>query len=123
MFARPKTVKNNLKMSRDASSRAMIDTSLLLLPPYLRPSVKHRLESVQETRRRASQQAVTAVHLRDDESSDGCSSGLERQGLDAGPDETELTNATADHPRNVASHGEIGLQQDAEITHRCRRRD
>ena len=40
MFARPKTVKNNLKMSRDASSRAMIDISLLPLPPYLRPSVR-----------------------------------------------------------------------------------
>ena len=89
----------------------------------LRGGVKHRLESVQEIPRRASQQTVTAVHLTDDESSNGCSSGLERQGLDTAPDETELTEATADRPRDVASHGEIGLQQDAEITHRCRRRD
>ena len=44
MFARPKTVKNNLKMSRDASSRAMIDISLLPLP-LSRPSVPPYLPS------------------------------------------------------------------------------
>ena len=43
-----------------------------------------------------------------------------RQRLDAAPDETELTKATADRPRNMAPHGQVGLQQNAEIAHRGR---
>jgi len=29
------------------------------------------------------------------------------------PDEMELMKATADHSRNMAPHGQVGLQQDA----------
>src|SRR5688572_451497 len=41
MFSRPKTAKNNLKISRDASSCAMNDVSLF--PPSLPPSLPSSL--------------------------------------------------------------------------------
>src|SRR6218665_1676678 len=72
------------------------------------------------SRRRAGEQAVVAVHPRSDKS------GPKRQRLDAAPDETELTKATATtcyvdgRPRNMAPHGQVGLQKDAEIAHRGR---
>src|SRR6218665_2659179 len=44
----------------------------------------------------------------------------QRQRLDAAPDETELAGATTYRPRNMAPHGQVRLQQDAEVTHRGR---
>src|SRR6218665_74959 len=67
--------------------------------------------------RRAGEQAVVAVHPRCDKSGDSRLRGSKRQLLDAAPDETELTKATADCPRNMTPHGQVGLQQDAEIAH------
>src|SRR6218665_3254804 len=40
--------------------------------------------------------------------------------LDAAPDETELAKATTYRPRNMTPHGQVRLQQDAEVTHRGR---
>src|SRR6218665_2362747 len=39
---------------------------------------------------------------------------VQRQRLDAAPDETELAKATTYRPRNMAPHGQVRLQQDAE---------
>src|SRR6218665_2568286 len=83
-----------------------------------RCAIEDRLESVQEARRRAGEQAVVAVHPRSDKSGDSRLRSPKRQRLDAAPDETEMAKATADRPRNMAPHGQIGLQQDAEIAHR-----
>ena len=43
-----------------------------------RRGIENRLETVQETRRRAGQQAVTAVHFGSDECGDGRFRNLER---------------------------------------------
>src|SRR6218665_2967623 len=69
---------------------------------------------------RAGEQAVVAVHPRGDKSGHSRLRGPKRQRLDAAPDETELTKATADRPRNMAPHRQVGLQKDAEIAHRGR---
>src|SRR6218665_1255143 len=57
---------------------------------------------------------------RSDKSDDSRLRSPKRQRLDAAPDETELTKATAYRPHNMAPHGQIRLQQDAEVTHRGR---
>src|SRR6218665_2473470 len=64
------------------------------------------------SRRLAGEQAVVAVHPLSDKSGD---SGSKRQRLAAAPDETELAKATADCPRNMTPHGQVRIQQDAEI--------
>src|SRR6218665_3723871 len=69
------------------------------------------------SRRRAGKQAVVAVHPRSDKSDDSRLRGSKRQRLDAAPDETELAKATTDCPRNMTPHGQVRLQQDAEIAH------
>ena len=92
---------------------------VVILPPVAdepRCSIEHRLES----RRRVGEQAVVAVHPRSDKSGDSRLYGPKRQRFDAAPDETELAKATADCPRNLAPHGQVGLQKDAEIAHRGR---
>src|SRR6218665_2400302 len=94
---------------------------VVILPPVAdepRCGIEDRLESVQKARRRAGEQAVVAVHTRSDKSGDSRLRSPERQRLDAALDETELTKATADRPRNMATHGQVGLQQDAEVAHR-----
>jgi len=96
---------------------------VVILPPVAdesRCGIENQLESVQEARRRTSEQAVVAVHPRSDKSGDSRLRGPKRQQLDAAPDKTELTKATADRPRNMAPQGQVGLQQDAEIAHRGR---
>src|SRR6218665_3040894 len=57
---------------------------------------------------------------RSDKSSDSRLRRPKRQRFDVAPDETELTKASADRPRNTAPHGQVGLQQHAEIAHRGR---
>src|SRR6218665_2778260 len=69
------------------------------------------------SRRRASEQAVVAIHPRSDKGGDSRLRSPKRQQLDAAPDETELAKATADCPRNMTPHGQVRLQQDAEIAH------
>ena len=59
-----------------------------------RCSIEHRLESVQEARRRAGEQAVTAVHTRSAQSGDSRLRNPKRQRLDAAPDKMELAKAT-----------------------------
>src|SRR6218665_1972293 len=93
---------------------------VVILPPVAdepRCSIKHRLESVQKARRRAGEQAVAAVHPQSDKGGDSRLRSPKRQRLDAAPDETELAKATADCPRNMTPHGQVRLQQDAEIAH------
>src|SRR6218665_2404575 len=72
------------------------------------------------SRRHAGEQAVAAVHPRSDKSGNSCLCSHKRQRLDAAPDEKELAKATAYRPRNMAPHGQVGLQQDTEVTHRGR---
>src|SRR6218665_3556192 len=72
------------------------------------------------SRRHAGKQDVVAVHPRSDKSGDSHLCGPKRQRLDAAPDEMELTKATATCPRNMAPHGQVEFQQDAEIAHRGR---
>ena len=72
------------------------------------------------SRRHTGEQAVVAVHSRSDKSGDSRLCGPKRQRLDAAPDETELTKATADCPRNMAPHEQVRLQKDAEIAYRGR---
>src|SRR6218665_4109847 len=96
---------------------------VVILPPVAdepRCSIDHRLESVQKARRRAVEQAVVAVHPRSDKSGDGRLRSPKRQRLDAAYDETELVKATADCPRNMRPHGQVRLQQDAQIAHSAR---
>src|SRR6218665_3646449 len=96
---------------------------VVILPPVAdepRCSIKHRLESVQKARRRAGEQAVLAVHPRSDKSGESCLCVPKGQRLDAASDETELTKATDDCSYNMAPHGQVGLQKDAEIAHRGR---
>src|SRR6218665_879348 len=85
-------------------------------------ATRHYAPTVQEARRRAGEQAVAAVHPRSDESGDSRLRNPKgkRQRLDAAPDETKLTKATADRPRNMAPRGHVRLQQDAKIAHRGR---
>src|SRR6218665_1824550 len=93
---------------------------MVILPPVVdepRCSIEHRLESVQKARRRAGEQAVVAVHPRSNKSGDSRLRSPERQRPDAAPDETELAKATADCPHNMTPHGQVRLQQDAEIAH------
>src|SRR6218665_3586760 len=59
----------------------------------------------------AGEQAVVAVRPRSDKSGDSRLRGPKRQRLEAAPDETELTKATADRPRNMAPHGQVGLPE------------
>src|SRR6218665_3847701 len=70
------------------------------------------------SRRHAGEQAVVAVHPRSDKSGESRLRSPKRQRLDAASDETELAKATADRPRNMAPHGQVRLQQDAEMVHR-----
>src|SRR6218665_1322987 len=58
-----------------------------------RCDIEDRLESVQEARRRAGEQAVVVVNPRSDKSGDSRLRSPKRQRLDAAPDETELTKA------------------------------
>src|SRR6218665_3907887 len=78
------------------------------------------MRSVQKQRWYTSEKAVVAVHPRSDKSGDSRLRSPKRQRLDAAPDETELAKATADCPRNMTPHGQVRLQQDAEIAHRGR---
>ena len=66
---------------------------------------------------RAGEQAVVAVNPRSDKGGDSRLRSPKRQRLDTAPDETELAKATADCPRNMTPHGQVRLQQDAEIAH------
>ena len=96
---------------------------VVILPPVTNEpcgGIEHRLESIQEARRRSGKQAVAAVYLRSDKSGDSRLRSSKRQRLDAAPDETELAKATADCLRNMAPHGQVRLQQDAEVAHRGR---
>ena len=56
-------------------------------------SIEHRLESVQEARRRTGKQAVAAVHPRSDKSGNSHLRSPQRQRLDAAPDKMELARA------------------------------
>ena len=84
-----------------------------------RCSIEHRLESVQKAHRCDSRQAVVVVHPRSDKGGDSHLRSPKRQRLDAACmyAETELAKATADCPRNMMPHGQVRLQQDAEIAH------
>ena len=66
---------------------------VVILPPVAdepRSGIENRLESAQEARRRAGEQAVVAVHPRSDKSGNSRLRGPKRQRLDAAPDETKL---------------------------------
>src|SRR6218665_1454280 len=96
---------------------------VLILPPVTNEpccGTEQRLESVQEARRRSGEQAVAAVHPISGKSGDSRFRSPKRQRLDAAPDETEVAKATAYRPRNMTPHGQVRLQQDPEIAHRCR---
>src|SRR6218665_2924191 len=96
---------------------------VVILPPVAdepRCGIENRLESVQEARMRAGEQAVVAVHPRSDKSGDSHLRRPKRQRLDAAPDETEVTIATTVRKRNMAPYGQVGLQQDAKIAPRGR---
>src|SRR6218665_3498779 len=96
---------------------------MVILPPVTNEpcgGIEYRLESVQEARRHSGEQAVAAVHPRSDKSGDSRLCSSKRQRLEAAPDERELAKATAYCPRNMVPHGQVRLQQDAEVTHRGR---
>jgi len=96
---------------------------VVILPPVTNKPcrrIEHRLVSVQEARRRSGEQAVAAVQPRSDKSGDNRLRSPKRQRFDAAPDETELAKATAYRPRKMAPHGQVRLQQDAEVTDRGR---
>ena len=74
--------------------------------------IEHRLESVQEVRRRPGEKVVAEVHHESDKSGDSHLGSPKRQHLDAAPDETELAK---EQPTVHASWSlmEVGLQENA----------
>src|SRR6218665_2844504 len=79
---------------------------IIVSPIAQQPSsgIKHRLQAIQETLRRAGKQTVAAINLRRDEGCDCRSRCLERQRFDAAFQETKLTVAATDGPGHVVFH-------------------